>query len=42
MFFMIINNKFFIIDANALPSYKIPNFKSEIEKNSLKNFIKLL
>ena len=39
MFFMIINNKFFIIDANALPSYKIPNFKSDLEfQNFFKGF----
>ena len=34
-----INNKFIIIDANALPSYKIPNFKSELEfQNFFKGF----
>ena len=34
-----INNKFIIIDANALPSYKIPNFKSDLEfQNFFKGF----
>jgi hypothetical protein len=34
-----VNNKFIIIDANALPSYKIPNFKSELEfQNFFKGF----
>ena len=33
------NNKFIIIDANALPSYKIPNFKSDVEfHNFFKGF----
>ncbi len=39
LLFDYVNNKFYIVDVNALPSYKIPNFKPDIEfQNFFKSF----